>query len=81
MIFLADTNEHLLFAVTEAIHGKYPTLPGLADSSSSTPSSVYMCVKYLHSGLYLKGVCVGVYVSALGRKHEKLCAFEAKLGP
>lgn len=81
--FLADTNEHLLFAVTEAIHGKYPALPGLADSSSFTSSSVYMCVKYLHSGLYLKGVCVcvGVYVSALGRKHEKLCAFEAKLSP
>lgn len=26
-------------------------------------------------------MCVGVYVSALGRKHEKLCAFEAKLSP
>lgn len=78
---MADTNEHLLFAVKEAIHGKDPALPGLADPSSPTPSSVYTCVKYLHSGLYLKSVCVGVYVSALGRKHEKWCAFEAKLSP
>lgn len=57
-----------------AIQGIYPALPGLADSPSSTSFSVYMCVKYLHSGLYLKGVCV----SALGRNHEKLCAFETK---
>lgn len=54
---LADTNEHLL-TVMKAIHGIYPALPGLADFSSSTSSSVYMCVKYLHSVLYVKGVCV-----------------------
>lgn len=61
--FLADTNEHLLLGVLEAIDGIYPTpLPGLADSPSSTSSAVYMCVKYLHSGWYLKGVCVGVGV-------------------
>lgn len=77
---MADTNEHLL-TVTKGIHGIYPALPGLADSSSSTSSSVYICVKYLHSGLYLKGVCVGVYVSVLRRNHEKLCVFKAKLSP